>query len=171
MTIKIALFLLINLFGHGITFSQNVVNNLTDLEENLTQKIFEKTKDLSNETQLSIVLIKNGISRFYGMIKQNDTIRNIENKDKVFEIGSISKTFTATLLADAILERKIKQTDDINKFYPYAFKDDVRITFESLSNHTPDWEKIPLICNFQSFWQTVQKQSGKILFRNTATLN
>ena len=89
MKTKFALFLLINLFGHGITFSQNVVNNLTDLEENLTQKIFEKTKDLSNETQLSIVLIKNGISRFYGMIKQNDTIRNIENKDKVFEIGSI----------------------------------------------------------------------------------
>lgn len=69
MKIKFALFLLINLFGRGITFSQNVVNNLTDLEENLTQKIFEKTKDLSNETQLSIVLIKNGISRFYGMIK------------------------------------------------------------------------------------------------------
>ena len=136
MKTKFALFLLINLFGHGITFSQNVVNNLTDLEENLTQKIFEKTKDLSNETPLSIVLIKNGISRFYGMIKQNDTIRNIENKDKFFEIGSISKVFTATLLANAILERKIKQTDDINEFYPYTFKDDVRITFESLSNHT-----------------------------------
>lgn len=136
MTIKIALFLLITLFGHGITFSQNVVNDLTGLRENLTRKIFEKTKDLSNETQLSIVLIKNGISHFYGMIKQNDTIKNIENKDKVFEIGSISKVFTATLLADAILERKIKQTDDINKFYPYTFKDDVRITFESLSNHT-----------------------------------
>ena len=41
MKTKFALFLLINLFGHGITFSQNVVNNLTDLEENLTQKIFE----------------------------------------------------------------------------------------------------------------------------------
>ena len=136
MKTKFALFLLITLFGHGITFSQNVVNDLTGLRENLTRKIFEKTKDLSNGTQLSIVLIKNGISHFYGMIKQNDTIRNIENKDKVFEIGSISKVFTATLPADAILERKIRQTDDINKFYPYTFKDDVRITFESLSNHT-----------------------------------
>lgn len=161
MKIKFALFLLINLFGRGITFSQNVVNNLTDLEENLTQKIFEKTKDLSNETQLSIVLIKNGISRFYGMIKQNDTIRNIENKDKVFEIGSISKVFTATLLADAILERKIKQTDNINEFYPYTFKDDVRITFEPVKSYIRIGRKSLQFATFRVSGRQYKNRAGK----------
>ncbi|WP_233582275.1 serine hydrolase domain-containing protein [Prevotella sp. OH937_COT-195] len=135
------------------------------MKENQIHKIFEKTKSFPNGTQMSIAFIENGKSRFYGIIKQNDTIRNTENKDKVFEIGSISKIFTATLLADAILERKIKMTDDINKFYPYPFKDNVRITFGSLSNHTSGMEEYPANLDISEFLADSTKAEWKNPFQ------
>lgn len=45
-------------------------------------------------------------------------IKPIENQHKVFEIGSITKVFTSTVLASLVDEGKIKLTDEINPFYP-----------------------------------------------------
>lgn len=54
-------------------------------------------------------------------------------QDQLFEIGSITKTFTGTLLAQAILERKLKLSDPIPSEYQ---KPGSVITFQHLATHT-----------------------------------
>jgi CubicO group peptidase (beta-lactamase class C family) len=53
--------------------------------------------------------------------------------DQIFEIGSVTKTFTGTLLAKAVLEKGIKLSDSILPFYQ---KPDEVITYEQLTTHT-----------------------------------
>jgi D-alanyl-D-alanine-carboxypeptidase/D-alanyl-D-alanine-endopeptidase len=54
-------------------------------------------------------------------------------QDQLFEIGSITKTFTGTLLAQAILEGKLKFSDPIPVEYQ---KPGTVITFHQLATHT-----------------------------------
>ncbi len=54
-------------------------------------------------------------------------------QDQLFEIGSITKTFTGTLLAQAILEGKLKLSDPIPAEYQ---KPGSVITFQHLATHT-----------------------------------
>src|SRR5437879_2959591 len=62
-----------------------------------------------------------------GVIKNDSTYRynfGVVRKDKkttptdqsIYEIGSVTKTFTSLLLAEAVIERKVKLSDDIRKY-------------------------------------------------------
>jgi len=119
------------------------VNSLNNYPKEIAEIIFSKSKDFPNNTQLSIALIKNGKTKYYGIIKVNDTIKPDENQNKIFEIGSITKVFTSTVLASLVENKKIKLTDEINSYYPFAFKDNIKINFESLANHTSGLPRLP----------------------------
>src|SRR5690606_1563787 len=67
----------------------------------------------------------------------------IENHNKIFEIGSITKVFTSTVLASLVEDKKLKLTDEINVYYPFPFKDNIKINFESLANHTSGLSRLP----------------------------
>lgn len=65
----------------------------------------------------------------------------------VFEIGSITKTFTALLLADLVKKGKVKLDDPIEKYLPDSvsvpsFKGQ-KITFADLASHTSGLPSIP----------------------------
>lgn len=119
------------------------VNALSKYPEDIAEMIFSKSKDFPNNTQLSIAIIQNGKTNFYGISKVNDTIKPAENETDIFEIGSITKVFTSTVLASLVENNKIKLTDDINAYYPFAFKDNIKIKFESLANHTSGLPRLP----------------------------
>lgn len=119
------------------------VNELTNYPKEIAETIFSKAKDFPNNTQLSIALIQNGRINYYGIIKINDTIKPIENQDKIFEIGSITKVFTSTVLASLVEDKKIKLTNEINSYYPFGFKDNIKIRFENLANHTSGLPRLP----------------------------
>jgi hypothetical protein len=51
------------------------VNALSSYPTDVAEIIFSKSKDLPNNTQLSIALIQNGKTNYYGIIKVNDTQR------------------------------------------------------------------------------------------------
>ncbi|WP_417940957.1 serine hydrolase [Flavobacterium sp. RS13.1] len=121
----------------------NTINALNDYPKEIAEIIFEKTKNIPNNAQVSIALIQGGKTNYYGIIKTNDTIKSIENQNKIFEIGSITKVFTSTVLASLVEDKKIKLTDEINTFYPFAFKDNIKIRFESLANHTSGLLRLP----------------------------
>lgn len=121
----------------------HVVNGLNSFPNDISNIIFSKTKDFPENTQVSIAIIQNGKTNYYGIIKLNDTIRPIENQDKVFEIGSITKVFTSTVLASLVEEGKIKLTDEINPFYPFPFKDNIKLNFKDLANHTSGLPRLP----------------------------
>lgn len=119
------------------------VNALSNFPIDVAEIIFTKTKDFPNKTQLSIAVIQKGETNYYGIIKENDTIKPTKNQNKIFEIGSITKAFTSTVFASLIEDKKLKLTDEINIFYSFPFKDKTKITFQSLANHTSGLPRLP----------------------------
>lgn len=122
---------------------KNVFNDLSQYPKAIGDIIFEKAKNFPNHTQLSIALIQDGQTRYYGIIKENDSIKSISNQNKVFEIGSITKTFTSTVLASLVSAKKINLTDNVNPYFSFPFHDDIQINFEDLANHTSGMSRLP----------------------------
>lgn len=121
----------------------STINALSNYPKEIAETIFSKSKDFPNNTQLSIAIVENGKTKYYGIIKLNDTIKPAENQKKIFEIGSITKVFTSTILASLVEEKNIKLTDEVNFYYPFTFKDNIKINFESLANHTSGLPRLP----------------------------
>ena len=141
--LPIVLLLLIS----GCNKAKVAFNGQKDYAPNITevqsQNIFAETKDFPNNTQLAIAIIHNGTTKFYGIKRVNDTILTIDNHDNVFEIGSISKVFTATLLADMVVNNQLGLDDNINDYLEWPLKGGVKITFKQLSNHTSGLPRLP----------------------------
>lgn len=121
----------------------NTINSLSSYPKEIAEIVFSQSKGLPNNAQLSIAIIQNGKTSYYGITKINDTIKPIKNQNKFFEIGSITKVFTSTVLASLVESKKLKLTDEINSYYPYPFKDRIKLTFESLANHTSGLPRLP----------------------------
>jgi CubicO group peptidase (beta-lactamase class C family) len=120
-----------------------VINSLSNYPTEIAEIIFAKTKDFPNKTQLSIAVIQNGETNYYGIIKENDTIKPTKNQNKIFEIGSITKVFTSTVFASLVEDEKLKLTDEINTYYSFPIKDNTKISFQSLANHTSGLPRLP----------------------------
>lgn len=88
---------------------------------------------------LTIVLVRNDIPYVY--------IYGATNEQEIYEIGSITKTFTATLLAQAVLEGRVKLSDDIRNYlagnYPNLQFRGVGIKLQDLANHTSRLPSMP----------------------------
>jgi CubicO group peptidase (beta-lactamase class C family) len=104
---------------------------------------------LKHTAGICIAFIKDGkvVTYSYGETKKGE--KQLPDADKtMFEIGSISKTFTAILLADEVVKGKMSLEDPINKYLPdsipkLAFKDK-SITLKTLSNHTSGFPRLPM---------------------------
>jgi len=95
---------------------------------------------------LAIGLIANGKTNYYyyGETTQRNNV--LPDKETLFEIGSITKTFTATLLARAVLQGTIKLADPILKYLPDSVAQNENlagITFQNLATHTAGLPRLP----------------------------
>ncbi|MGO9009917.1 MAG: serine hydrolase [Bryobacteraceae bacterium] len=81
----------------------------------------------------------------YGKVAKDDA-RPL-NGDTVFEIGSITKVFTALLLADMAQHGEVKLDDPISKYLPEGVKapqrDGKEITLAELATHTSGLPRLP----------------------------
>lgn len=121
----------------------SAVNALSNYPKAIAEQLYSKANRFPNGTQLSVAILKNGKTNYYGIIKMHDSIKPIDNQNSVFEIGSLTKVFTASVLASLVVDNKIKLTDAINTYYPFVFKDGIKIGFESLANHTSGLPRLP----------------------------
>ena len=71
-----------------------------------------------NTVGLSIGILRKGVTHIYNYGETADGNKTMPDADNLFEIGSITKTFTATLLAYYVNEGKVKLTDPITKYLP-----------------------------------------------------
>lgn len=100
----------------------------------------------SNTVGLCIGIFDKGKTMVYSYgetIKRNGKLPNADN---FFEIGSITKTFTATLLAYYANDGLLNINDPITKYLPdsVAANPELKsITLLNLSNHTAGLERIP----------------------------
>jgi serine-type D-Ala-D-Ala carboxypeptidase/endopeptidase len=86
------------------------------------EKIFSSYLADSNNTGLAIGFIFRDSSKVYcfGRQRKSDTVKVISST--IFEIGSITKTFTAVLLAERVLQNKMSLEDPIDKYLPDSVK-------------------------------------------------
>lgn len=105
--------------------------------------IFEHLKGFPEGTEVAFAFIEGGDVRYYGVVRDGDSLRLSDNREKAFEVGSISKVFTSTLLANFVLEGTIQLDDNIGDYLEVPIKGDARITFKSLANHTSGLPRLP----------------------------
>ncbi len=115
----------------------------TSITEAQIKLIYEKTKSFPENTQLSIAIIDSGEINFIGIKRQNDSILQIENHRNTFEIGSISKVFTSTLLSNLVVNNQLKLEHNIQDYIDFKLKTTKTITFKELANHTSGLPRLP----------------------------
>ncbi|MBO3118016.1 beta-lactamase family protein [Winogradskyella sp. DF17] len=143
--ILIVLGILISSFSFGQT--ENTIS------KNVANILFEKTKDLPENTEFSIAFIINDKVSYYGFKRVNDTIDYTENSKKVFEIGSITKVFTSTILANFVLDQKIGINNPIQDYFDFPLKNQ-QIKVIQLANHTSGLPRLPSNLNLREVDQS-----------------
>jgi len=96
---------------------------------------------------LVVAIYRNGETQVvgYGETKKGSGV--VPDGDTVYEIGSITKTFTATLLADMMLRDMVKLDAPFYEYLPPSvrvpLKDGRAITLEHLVTHTSGYPRQP----------------------------
>lgn len=129
-----------------------VVKTTTDnkLETDTDKKVEDIIQPFMFESKtvgLSIGIFQNGKPYFYNYGETVKGNKQLPTNKNLYEIGSITKTFTGILLAKAVAEGKIKLTDPVNKYLPknaawlISGGDTAKIIH--LSNHTSGLPPLP----------------------------
>jgi hypothetical protein len=141
------LFIVLHFFGcAGNKYILPAINGLSKnahVTEIQKEAIYNCAKLFPNETQISLGLISDASVKFVGIIRTNDTIKDIDNHKKVFEIGSITKVLNSSILSKLILQGKVKPDENITDIIPLKLKGNPIITIEQLANHTAGLERNP----------------------------
>ena len=126
---------------------QEVISRKQDIPGAQLDTIALYIQDFPVNTQLSIALINDSTTSFLGFAKFPDGWSVLDNRDSVFEIGSITKVFTSALLAGMVDEGLLSLDDPISGMLPFKAghveKEGVPITLKTLANHTSGLPRIP----------------------------
>ena len=96
---------------------------------------------------LSMGLMKDGNFYYYNYGETKKGNKTLPDSLSIYEIGSITKTFTGLLLAKAVINKKIRLDDDVNKYLPKEIPilqqggDTIKVVH--LANHTSGLPRIP----------------------------
>ena len=100
-----------------------------------------------DHTQLSIALMNDSITSFLGFLRSDGEWRVVENRDSVYEIGSITKVFTSTLLVILADKGIVSLDDPMTGILPFKVKQaelgGMEITLRTLANHTSGLPHLP----------------------------
>ncbi len=104
----------------------------------------------SNEPGCAVLVSRKGqivYKKAFGLANMELTVPN--NSDMVFEIGSITKQFTAIAIMQLVDQGKISIQDTINKFIPDYPTHGYKITIEHLLTHTSGIKDLSVLKEFQ----------------------
>ncbi len=99
-----------------------------------------------NTQSLAIGIVKNGQSKTYFFGESANGNQTLPTKNSIYEIGSLSKIFTAIILSNLVEEGTITLDQPISLFLPDTLKkneDLSKITFQMLANHTSGLPRLP----------------------------
>ncbi|HKW28198.1 MAG TPA: serine hydrolase domain-containing protein [Verrucomicrobiae bacterium] len=96
---------------------------------------------------LVIAIYQNGKRSFHGFGKISDANTNPPDAQTIFEIGSVTKIFTAAVLAQMANDQVVKLDDPIRLYLPKEVvspkKNGREITLENLATHTSGLPRLP----------------------------
>lgn len=136
----------------GLDQTIQTSNSLANLFDHKLDSLVREYVKTNYAVGLSIAVVNNSQAFYYGYGETQKGNKLIPSKESLFEIGSISKTFTAWLLAQQVLKGKISLDSSINYYLPdsiasMSYKGKA-ITVTHLSNHTSGIPSLPL--NFRT---------------------
>ena len=86
-------------------------------------------------------------TRWYFIGHVDDAGQRVPDRQTLFEIGSVSKTFTALLLADMVVRGEVSLDDPVQKYLPddvpTTSRDGKQITLVQLATHTSGLPRMP----------------------------
>ena len=126
-------------------------NRYQEISKKQSRLIFENIKELPINTKISFGFIENGSVKFYGVKIDHDSVISVKNHQKVYEIGSITKVFTSTLLAQYVVDGRVNLEDDITDHLQIDIKGNPGISFKQLANHTSGLPRLPSNLETDSF--------------------
>ena len=118
----------------------------TDLDQAIDSLVRDYFRD-PGAVGLSIGLIKDGKPFMYHYGETQKGSGQLPTSLTGYEIGSVTKTFTALLLARAVADRKVALSDDIRLYlpgdYPNLQVSNRPVTLQDLANHTARLPPMP----------------------------
>ncbi|WP_299437717.1 serine hydrolase domain-containing protein [uncultured Aquimarina sp.] len=118
-----------------------------NIDQEKVDSIFKYTKNFPDNTQLSFAFIDADTVSYYGTLRKDKVFTTVKNSDAVFHIGSITKVFTSTLLADFAIHKEVDLDAPIQEFMDIPLnkikKEGKSITLKMLSNHTSGLPRLP----------------------------
>src|SRR5581483_6605944 len=115
-------------------------------EQNDTLKKY--LKGFPSKTEIAFAIVKNDKVYYTGIVIDKDSLLFVENRDSIFEIGSLSKVFTSELLSAYVNKGLVKLTDTIGSFFNFPLKQSslggVKITLQNLANHTAGLPRVDM---------------------------
>ncbi len=138
-TIFTLLFILSNT---ALTFAQQTEAISTDVKASIQARV-----EAGLNTGIVVGLMDaNGIHFYSHGLKSLKSDAAVD-EHSVFEIGSISKTFTCTILAEMVQQGKLSLDDPLQKHLPEGVKaptrNDAIITLRDIANHTSALPRMP----------------------------
>ncbi|HWY11933.1 MAG TPA: serine hydrolase [Bacteroidia bacterium] len=113
-------------------------------------KLDSIVKDYMTNAQncgITIAIYQNKKVMYYNYGETKRGTNQLPNNKTIYEIGSISKTFTGILLARAVTDKKVKLNDPVKKYLGEDYKNlaykDKDIELVHLANHTARVDRVP----------------------------
>jgi len=122
--------------------------------------VYKFANRFPNNTQIAVGLIQNGKPYFYGVIRYNDTLFTTQNSDSAFEIGSLTKVFTATILANYVVNGEINPDNKINPVFQFQFNNNIQFSYKELANHTSGLPRLPSNLRFTAIFNQDNPYKG-----------
>ncbi|MES2558700.1 MAG: serine hydrolase [Bacteroidota bacterium] len=122
-------------------------NPMISVEDSMCDKAVQAFLKRNNAVGLSIGILCKGKTYVYGYGETYKGNATVPDEHTIFDLGSVSKTFTGILLAIAVEQKLVKPDDDIRKFlsgdYPNLEYKGAPVTLLSLVNHTSGLPRVP----------------------------
>lgn len=133
------LLITLSLLNH-IATAQTPANDQRAIINGVVNKSANKFMSDPHSVGLSVGIIKDGRSYTFNFGEVEKGKKKSPTQHTIYELASITKTFTGVLLAQAVVEGKVKFDDDVRKYlddsYPNLEFDGQPIKLVHLINHT-----------------------------------
>lgn len=117
-------------------------------QQSIVNQIFKERIESKKHVGIVVGVIQDGQSRIYSYGSAGGDGKMRLTGDSVFEVGSVTKVFTGTLLAEMALRQEVNFTDPISLFLPATVKvpkyqETQQITLLDLATQTSGLPRLP----------------------------
>lgn len=120
-----------------------LTTSLLFAQDSLEQQVRTFLQPFHPNCEIAMAVIKGKQVEYIGLKKHKSTVEKVDNSQQIFEIGSITKVFTAQLLAQAIADKIVKPTTNVHEILGSKLQNKSKITLLQLSNHTSGLMRLP----------------------------